>query len=468
MRGFTLIELLVVIAIIAILAAILFPVFSKARDKAHATSCMNNLRQLAVGIMTQAQDAGEALPLPTEWQQKTGLTDVKLFDCPASTKVGTLADPEYGYNAFLFDKGKSYSTNRNDVAGVSLGNLETPQDIEMLTDLKARSKAAYDEYANPFPASYSVCGLGLYGNGDFRHGNKAGIAYADGHVVMVDKGSRDVAGSGSRYGFARGDGKVYIDFSKIADDAAADAAWNKFGNVTNAGTFVDGQYMMVGGVQPAAPASVSMFGGTAVAAKPYNTGGATVMLDFDIDPTARLHLQFYSTSFSSLQYAGIGLTSDPDNDTIPEGPLLANLFTIDKPKSKIVLGSKYGISVNTRNTPTTTFIPLSSDYVGQEKAIPVDASRVRVTVSTATNLNSALQWPKDKSVPWYSEVNPDGVRRVVGNVARITVEIDGKPCWAGDQLWLCGGYDIMNGYGLRLGIANGMVRINKVMVTAGQ
>ncbi|MEN6644585.1 MAG: DUF1559 domain-containing protein [Armatimonadia bacterium] len=59
-RGFTLIELLVVIAIIAILAAILFPVFAKAREKARQSSCLSNLKQLALGMMQYAQDYDES------------------------------------------------------------------------------------------------------------------------------------------------------------------------------------------------------------------------------------------------------------------------------------------------------------------------------------------------------------------------------------------------------------------------
>jgi prepilin-type N-terminal cleavage/methylation domain-containing protein/prepilin-type processing-associated H-X9-DG protein len=61
-RGFTLIELLVVIAIIAILAAILFPVFAQARDKARQASCLSNVKQLSMGIMMYAQDNDEFLP----------------------------------------------------------------------------------------------------------------------------------------------------------------------------------------------------------------------------------------------------------------------------------------------------------------------------------------------------------------------------------------------------------------------
>src|SRR3712207_6708673 len=61
-KGFTLIELLVVIAIIAILAAILFPVFAQAREKARQTGCLNATKQLALAFMLYAQDYDEKTP----------------------------------------------------------------------------------------------------------------------------------------------------------------------------------------------------------------------------------------------------------------------------------------------------------------------------------------------------------------------------------------------------------------------
>ncbi|MDQ3814841.1 MAG: DUF1559 domain-containing protein, partial [Armatimonadota bacterium] len=65
-RGFTLIELLVVIAIIALLAAILFPVFARARENARKTSCQSNLKQIGLGMAQYSQDYDEMM-VPLRW-----------------------------------------------------------------------------------------------------------------------------------------------------------------------------------------------------------------------------------------------------------------------------------------------------------------------------------------------------------------------------------------------------------------
>lgn len=97
-RGFTLIELLVVIAIIAILAAILFPVFAKAREKARQTKCSSNQRQLALGVMMYTQENDEVLPNLDGWSTAIGVSD-KIMRCP--DKAGTTG---YVYNAWLSDQ----------------------------------------------------------------------------------------------------------------------------------------------------------------------------------------------------------------------------------------------------------------------------------------------------------------------------------------------------------------------------
>src|SRR5438876_10608071 len=87
--GFTLIELLVVIAIIAILAAILFPVFAQARDKARGAACLSNAKQIALALGMYTQDHDETL-IWNPWPGGQKAKDPGCVDQP-STKIGRAA-----------------------------------------------------------------------------------------------------------------------------------------------------------------------------------------------------------------------------------------------------------------------------------------------------------------------------------------------------------------------------------------
>lgn len=116
-RAFTLVELLVVIAIIAILAAILFPVFGRARENARRTSCGSNLRQIMLGFKQYTQDYDERFPIgpnavdtdfTTGWASTVQpyIKSLAVYQCP-SDKLDPTRDPsqvgytDYWYNAAL-------------------------------------------------------------------------------------------------------------------------------------------------------------------------------------------------------------------------------------------------------------------------------------------------------------------------------------------------------------------------------
>ena len=102
--GFTLVELLVVIAIISILAAILFPVFARARETARRSACLSNQKQLGLGFMQYFQDYDEQFPLlgkggaaETSWffTMQPYVKSTQLLRCPSDSSTNWIADADY-------------------------------------------------------------------------------------------------------------------------------------------------------------------------------------------------------------------------------------------------------------------------------------------------------------------------------------------------------------------------------------
>lgn len=188
-RGFTLIELLVVIAIIAILAAILFPVFARAREAARATSCKSNIKQMGLAFAQYVQDYDETWPKDNlggannaGWADELQpyIKNTGIYQCP-SEAVKTAVGPTA--NNYV-----DYSFSRRLGQTVSDATLQKPASIIVLLD----------GYAGTAAARSGGCDLALNaGHGSNcaaagwakvaapRHSETTNILFADGHAKAV-------------------------------------------------------------------------------------------------------------------------------------------------------------------------------------------------------------------------------------------------------------------------------------------
>lgn len=216
--GFTLIELLVVIAIIAILAAILFPVFARARENARRSSCQSNLKQQALAIMQYTQDYDEKYPfalmqLPTSPEPPGGVWSVgywfwpqliysyhkstDVFFCPSSSYP---RQTDYAANS----KEGNYGSNRFVIPlaepSMSQAAVVAPANTYLLFDASTYTLRSYDvrgpgsDYFLPGTAGFTTAPTFAatankqalkkdYQTG--RHFGGVNMAFADGHVKWL-------------------------------------------------------------------------------------------------------------------------------------------------------------------------------------------------------------------------------------------------------------------------------------------
>jgi prepilin-type N-terminal cleavage/methylation domain-containing protein/prepilin-type processing-associated H-X9-DG protein len=224
LKAFTLIELLVVIAIIAILAAILFPVFAKARSRAQQTTCSSNLKQFGTAFLMYANDYEEHFPNPgggtnqsDVWDQDNGATlnnyishgaraqksAAGIWDCPAYEAKGLAtkqanatngyAARSYGMNQYLRSTPDvEYPSNTSIDGGIATSTIKAPADTILLYEGCYRLTDGYvgrtggisavQGYARTAAEQKEWSG---YSYGDGWHNGRCDYLWCDGHVTSM-------------------------------------------------------------------------------------------------------------------------------------------------------------------------------------------------------------------------------------------------------------------------------------------
>jgi prepilin-type N-terminal cleavage/methylation domain-containing protein/prepilin-type processing-associated H-X9-DG protein len=218
-RGFTLIELLVVIAIIAILAAILFPVFAQAREKARAISCLSNVKQIGTAFYMYVQDYDETTPslggsVPGIWDNDYTnhlypyIKNAQVFSCPDRTDQNALENPDgsnkgveigYGYNWGPIQRrggglllGQQYingTSGNKFIPGITLAAMVSPAQLVGFGD-------SYDTPRLTATWTFLLCTYTGTHNSSLRHsGGHFNFGFSDGHAKNVFMRAGYIAGA---------------------------------------------------------------------------------------------------------------------------------------------------------------------------------------------------------------------------------------------------------------------------------
>jgi prepilin-type N-terminal cleavage/methylation domain-containing protein/prepilin-type processing-associated H-X9-DG protein len=195
-KGFTLIELLVVIAIIAILASILFPVFSRAREKARQTSCLSNTKQLMLAVIGYTDDYDEVLPTNSmdtgagvySWRTMLMpyVKNTQIFMCP-SNKITTgafhsamdvTAGEKSGYGMNVNHWGPAGApASPTPAYGQDLGGCEDSSSVILLFESDGSESVGDEADAHGWVPS-----AGTWWK---RHNDGSNVAFVDGHAKWM-------------------------------------------------------------------------------------------------------------------------------------------------------------------------------------------------------------------------------------------------------------------------------------------